>query len=465
MPVRDFSTQMAEMITRARPPQAPSPGRPVVMEGGGLGSLGGEAVGTQIGIDLDPWMRLFGYKSDEEIDKLYQQFVAEKERNPMGWGEAKSSEPIQKTLKAIRKRGRSPIILDESGLLDIPGTTPEAMVREKKPTGEQILSGAYGSKAKEELSGEMEKARPFDEPKFLATAPSGDITKYMLNKANLARETAEASETKAEKNVREAEANSYNAAAKAHEATARFDEEKLKLLPEEQARLERESKANINMLNARAGRDRAEANTLLGGIRVSKVENKGENMLLKSTVNTYRTSQQAWITAYSKVIGKPTRQMVDLLTGITDSHLSAVKNLGRSKLGNESLSFWLSMANQEFHSALEATTGELPTRGRLFLPKKWEAVSPEADILFRQRAIQGTDFVAAMGNSISEENLFKALDLFTRIYSKITPTSRLNKVAHQVIRIGKQVGFDTSGLEALVPRRTKGATKGVTKGF
>ena len=465
MPVRDFSTQMAEMITRARPPQAPPPGRPVVMQGRGLGSLGGEVIETQMGIDLDPWMRLFGYKSDEEIDKLYQQFVAEKERNPTAWGEAKNSEPIQKTLKAIRKRGRGPIILDTSGLLDIPETTPEAMVREKKPTGEQILSGAYGSKAKEELSGEMEKARPFDEPKFLATAPSKDLNIYMLNKAKLAQATAEASETKAGKKVLEAQANSYNAAAKAHEASAKFDTEKLRLLPEEQARLDRESKANINMLNVRARRDRVEADAVWEGIKASRVENKRENILLKSTVDTYRISQQAWIRAYGKVIGKPTRQMVDLLTGITDSHLSAVKNLGRSKLGNESLSFWLSMANQEFHSALEATTGELPTRGRLFLPKKWEAVSPEADILFRQRAIQGTDFVTTMGNSISRGNLFKALDLFTRIYSKITPTSRLNKVAHQVIRIGKQVGFDTSGLEALVPRRTKGATKGVTKGF
>jgi len=53
MPVSDFSTRMAQMIAQARPQQAPpSRGHTVLHGGGEMGSLGGKATQTNVGVDL-----------------------------------------------------------------------------------------------------------------------------------------------------------------------------------------------------------------------------------------------------------------------------------------------------------------------------------------------------------------------------------------------------------------------------
>ena len=137
----DFNTLMAEMIARARPQQAPPPGRPTVMEGPyGMQHQGRQ---TQITgqVHLDPLMKLLGYKTPEERKKLGEAWVNKfLDSTPAQQEEARKDPQFKKAMKS--SHGLVPGIV-QVGEEYLPlGESPEAAARRhvKGMTGEQIAA-------------------------------------------------------------------------------------------------------------------------------------------------------------------------------------------------------------------------------------------------------------------------------------------------------------------------------------
>ena len=450
---------MAEMIARARPPQAPPPGRPVVMGGGGqMGSLGGKstAVEANVGVDADAFARLFGHKTDAEIDSLYQGLVIEKEKSPEAWKVSKDSLPIQKSLAAIKKRGRQPITVDQNGRLDIPEITPEAQIRGS--TKEQII--ARGGKPAERLVASekeiAEAGKAFDVEKFMATAPATEVTKYLENKVAATEKLAVAAETPSVKEVHLANAQSLRDAGEASKMARQYDEARLKYLPEEQKRASQESTAKLIQLTAAANASNVQGKLFLEQIRVSKEESKAENIMLKSSLDTYRTTQNAVINAYTKGTSDEKTQLMGIITGATERQITSMSTLKRPELGNDALSFWLSLTNDELSSSLQPGTGKLPTQrtglvGQVTLGVLGaQKVEPKKDMLFQQRASQIVSFMQTMGKSIDKQTAYKSLDLFTRVYGQTTHTPMMNSYAELMVAVGEALNFDMIELQNLI---------------
>ena len=482
MPVSEFSQSMAEMIARARPPQAPVGGGPTVLRGGGeMGSLGGKSTQVSAAVDLGPWMRLFGYKTPKEKEEAVAGLAASLEqRTPEDRDQLlKDSrsqmaiEVMEKTNYPIAKYGftrskeRTPLGKPVYSYVPV---SPEAQIRAGKPTKEQVFTGAYGEtargkalKARKEVT---EAAKPFEVEKFMATAPSAEITKYTENKAQEYRAKALAEETPLKKQLYKDQSDMHQAAAEASRMSTKFDEAKLKYLPEEQVRATQESKAKIISLDAEAKRNNAHADYFLSEAKRSKEEAKESNILMKGTIDAYRTARGAWINAYAKGGGEERTSLMGVLTGITESYITSTDTLKRPELGNDALSFWLASANDELSVALEPGTGKLPTVGKgplgiggLVGAKE---VQPRKDMLFQQRASQIVSFMQSMGSTIDDKTAYKSLDLFTRIYGQTTHTSTMNNYAALMVEVGKALGYPMTTLKSLI-EGPKTSPSGVTE--
>jgi len=149
MPNLGYSQLMAEMIARARPQQAPGQTRPgFVGGGGGMGIVGRQAQ-TQVDIDLEPWMRLFGWKSPKEKQEIWNRFLNTRQQyadKPEEWEKLRSSLNSQKLMEAMDKAGGYPVVVDAQGRYDIPLPSAETMgvFRHGPITKEKAMTGVYG---------------------------------------------------------------------------------------------------------------------------------------------------------------------------------------------------------------------------------------------------------------------------------------------------------------------------------
>ena len=455
MPASDFSTLMAQMIAQARPPQAPG-------GGGRRGQMGGGTFGTaqsaQANVSIEgisSMMRLFGYKTPEEKQAAVDQLMIKKEQtDPEQWATWENSEAGQTIMQAL---GKTSGVIQEGGRWKVMTRTPEAQVRGL--TEEQIY--AKGGQPSERLltakKGIIEAAKPFEVEKFMATAPPAEITKYTENKAQEYKAKALAGETPMVKQHYADLSTQAQAAAEASRFSTKRDIEVLKYLPDEQTRASQESSAKIIALNAEAKRNNAHADYFLSESKKLKEEAKESNMLLKETMNVYRTTQNAWINAYAKGSVEERTQLMGILTGATERYISSVNTLKRPELGNDALSFWLSSTNDELSTSLEPSTGKLPTKGVFF-----KEVQPQKDMLFQQRASQIVSFMQTMGSSIDDNASYKCLDLFTRIYSQTTHTPSMDNYAALMVQVGKALGYPMTTLQNLITPPSK-TTGGVTE--
>ena len=458
MPDSSFSQQMAEMIARARPPQAPSGGRGrVVMGGGGMGSLGGteRSQQTNVAVELGPWMRLFGVKTPEEKRQIGEKFVSQRGNySDEDWENMVNQPPTQKILGGAQEAG-VPGIIKEG-----PGYYGASRYNVAKPTEEAMTAGkakeeiiARGGRPAERLTAFTKETRPKAEHEIFA-AGGPEAATLLKNLETQARQKAEASETPVVKGVHIAQADMYTGAGEASRAGAKKDIEMLKYLPEEQTRATQESAAKVIALNAEAVRNRAQAEYFLAEAKAKKEEAKESNILLKGSIDAYRTSQSAWIGAYAKGSIEERTSLMGILTATTDRYISSVSTLKRPELGNDALSFWLSSTNDELSSSLEPTTGKLPTVGKgplgIGVLAGITAVQPRKDMLFQQRASQIVSFMQTMGKSIDDNAAYKSLDLFTRIYGQTTHTPQMDNYAALMVEVGKALGYPMTTLSNLI---------------
>lgn len=162
MPDSAFSTQMAQMIAQARPKVIAGGGghRGIA---GGMGTLGGTEKSSNISaaVDIGPWMRLFGYKTPEEKQKIGQQFVTaldnfsdEDKENII------NQESTQKILEGAQKSGVPGIIVEGPGpygaqRYNVAKPTEQAKIRGLNEP--QIEAGGAGLGPAEQLTTRKER--------------------------------------------------------------------------------------------------------------------------------------------------------------------------------------------------------------------------------------------------------------------------------------------------------------------
>ena len=451
----DFSQLMAEMIARARPPQAPSPGRPVVGGGGPLMSTE-KAATAQVSVDAGAIMRLFGYKTPEEKKKIGQDFVdMRRTMKDEDWEAVKGLPDTQKYLEGASRSGVPNIY--QSGktplgkpVYDIIKPTEEerGVAVAGQPTKETVLAGFYGPKRREEAIGAEKELAPFDVEKFIATSPPDQVKNYFTKKAEEKRLLAEAAETPMVKGLNNSLVSMHEASARQAEASAALEWERKRLLPQEQERANRLANAQILHYGSEVEKNKAMGDWYKRDKAVDTERKEAQ----KAVNDVWRQSLTIWNKSTS-MISQPVEmdKQLDELHGMVSAHIfGSQAALGNSKAGNESFAYWLSrVSDQTSKEVRKVGVGPLGI-GKVVGIKRPD---PESEVRLRKYAQRTWQLLTTMGTDVNPDLAELALQNIASVYSMTTPTPSMNTLAQAVQEYCRVIGVKMTGFDDLVKSR------------
>lgn len=482
MPVSDFSAQMAQMIAQARLPQAPTGGgRSRIMGGaGGMGIMGKESQ-VSAAVDVGPWMRLFGYKSPEEKEKAVQGLQIKKEQaDPDQWETWESSETGQTVLKSLGKTAGT--FQDVGGRWKVMTRTPEAMIRAGKPAEEQVFTGAYGvparEKALEARKEIVEAGKAFDPEKLMATGTPEEINKYLTNKVISTEKLAVAAETPTHRQALEAQRDQAKKGLELFNLQVQTEQEKINFTPQQRVMDKETHDKTMAKLTQETRTLRQHGDLAAAQAKQIGLASKGDLEDLRDNRNLYRQSRVLFDKAWADTVGGTSirkDQTLGLLTGMTHSHLMGVGSVSRKEIktkegikrvpdlreGNESFGYWLSRVGDEFEVSKKGIVGREQRPGVLGIYGEitGQRVVPEEDVRWQRYAGQLTDFLKIISYDTYPLYKVKAIDLFTDIYTKTAPTSRMNQLAEDMVMLGEAFGVSVDVLQEEILKRKTRPTK------
>jgi hypothetical protein len=337
----EFSQLMAQMISEARPKRTGGQQLPHMIGGGGGGATFGKQKESSISakVDIDPWMRLFGYRSDAEMKKLYEGLYEQKAMNPDSWATVKDSPPLQKSMKALYRRGH-PVKVNKDGTFDLPEVSQEERITKFKPTKEQVSTGAFGETARRQAIDAEKEVTPPSAVEIM----SGE------------RGTPGAREKliEGEKEVRAphpSEIELNQAKIDVEKTNQQLKQKELELLPDEFKMKQVEHQTRLTVLQKEMkGIDAQIAHYDLQNQMLKEGKSKEEMTNIRSINNSYDSFLQSWMTKHTLTPDDEKNNYLKIaeLGAATQSHIAGIKTFSEEpKATEKSVRYMFSQIDRE----------------------------------------------------------------------------------------------------------------------